>query len=68
MALCGVCGAVRSLVVTPVRDAAREQAVARELIMVEQQLRTRGLPASARAQFTERLKLLRAEKGRFDGR
>lgn len=68
MAVCGVCGTLRSLVKKPVRDTVREQAVHRELIMVEQQLRTRGLPASARAQFMERLKLLRAEKGRFDGR
>jgi len=68
MAVCSACGAVRSLVVKPVRDLAREQTVNRELIMVEQQLRTRGLPRTVRAELIERLRLLRAEKGTFDGR
>jgi hypothetical protein len=68
MAVCGVCGALRSLVVKPVRDTAREQTVLREFIMVEQQLRTRGLPKTVRDELGERLKLLRAEKRKFDGR
>lgn len=68
MAVCGACGALRSLVVKPVRDLVREQTVLRELIMIEQQLRTRGVPPAVRAELGQRLKLLRAEKGRFDGR
>ena len=68
MALCGACGAMRSLVVKPVRDLAHEQTVHRELIVVEQQLRTRGVPPTVRAELIKRLRLLRAEKGRFDGR
>jgi predicted nucleic acid-binding Zn-ribbon protein len=68
MAVCGVCGAMRSLLVKPVRDAAREQTVLRELIVVEQQLRTRGLPPTVRADLVKRLRSLRAEKRQFDGR
>jgi hypothetical protein len=68
MAVCGACGAIRSLVVKPVRDLAREQTVHRELIVVEQQLRTRGLPPAVRADLVKRLRSLRAEKREFDGR
>ena len=68
MAVCGACGAMRSLVVSPVRNMAREQTVCRDLIMVEQQLRTRGVPPAVRAELVKRLRLLRAEKGTFDGR
>ena len=67
-AVCGVCGAMRSLLVQPARDLAREQTVHRELIMVEQQLRTRGLPRTVRDELVKRLRLLRAEKRNFDGR
>ena len=68
MAVCSVCGAMRSLVARPVRDTVREQAVHRELIMVEHQLRTRGVPPAVRAELVKRFRLLQAEKGRFDGR
>ncbi|MGZ3299331.1 MAG: hypothetical protein ACXWPK_00270 [Isosphaeraceae bacterium] len=67
-AVCGACGAMRSLVTQPVRDTAREQTVHREIIIVEQQLRTRGLPLSVRVELGKRLRLLRAEKRKFDGR
>ena len=68
MALCGVCGETRSLVVKPAHDAAREQAVHRELIIVEQQLRTRGVPQDVRGELVKRFRLLEAEKRGFDGR
>ena len=68
MAVCGVCGTLRSLVKKLVRDLAREQTVLRELIMVEQQLRTRGLPRTVREELVKRYGSLKAEKGRFDGR
>lgn len=68
MAVCGVCGAMRSLVVKPVHDAAREQAVLRELIIVEQQLRTRGVSQDVRTELVKRFRLLEAEKREFDGR
>ena len=68
VAVCGVCGAMRSLVVKPVRDTAREQAVIRELAIVEQQLNARGLSPTVRAEFVQRFRLLDAEKRGFDGR
>ena len=67
-AVCGACGAMRSLLVKPVRDTAREQTVLRELITVEQQIRTRGIPLAMRADLLKRFRLLRAEKDKSDGR
>ena len=64
-AVCGSCGAMRSLLVKPVRDLAREQTVLRELIAVEQQLRTRGVPPAMRVELGQRLKRLREEKKQF---
>jgi hypothetical protein len=68
MGLCNVCNEMRPLQVQPVHDLAREQAVVRELITIEQQLHTRGLATTTRAQLTERHKLLQAEKRRLNGR
>ncbi len=61
MALCQTCGRTRSLVVKPARDPAREEAIRRELILVQQVLRTRGLPRLEAAKFQSRLKELEAQ-------
>lgn len=61
MALCQACGRTRSLVVKPVRDPAKEEAIRREIIIVRQILWTRGIPRSEHAMFQERLKELEAQ-------
>jgi hypothetical protein len=61
MALCQVCGGSRSLAVKPKGDPEREAAIQRELIMVHQILRTRGLPKAEQARTKERLEQLEQE-------
>ncbi len=61
MALCQGCGRTHSLVVKAARDPAKEEAIRRELITVQQVLRTRGLPRAQFMKFQERLKELEAE-------
>ncbi len=61
MALCQVCGNSRSLAVKPKGDPVRETAIQRELIMLSQQLRTRGLPKMEQARVKERIEQLEQE-------
>ena len=60
-ALCQACNRTRSLVVKPDHDPAREEAIRRELILVRQVLRTRGLPRLEAAKFQSRLTELEAQ-------
>lgn len=60
VALCQACGRTRSLVIKPTRDPAREETIRRELILVRQVLRTRGLPRLEYAKFKARLEELEA--------
>ena len=60
MVLCQRCNRMRSLVEKPTRDPAREESIRRELIMVRQVLRTRGLPRLEAAKFQSRLEELEA--------
>ncbi len=58
LALCRSCGAIRSLVPKPAIDHAKQDEIRREIIVVRNALRARGLPQSERERFLERLKEL----------
>ena len=60
-ALCQACNRTHSLVAQPDRDLAKEEAIRRELILVQKVLLTRGLPRLEAAKFQARLKELEAQ-------
>jgi len=61
MALCRSCGQTRSLIVPPKMDTAKQDAIRREIIVVRNALRARGLPRTEQATFQARLKELEAQ-------
>ncbi len=61
LALCRSCGAIRSLVPKPAVDPKKQDAIRREIIVVRNALRARGLPRTDRAMFESRLKELEAQ-------
>ncbi len=61
LALCRSCGAIRSLVPKPAVDPVKQDATRREIIVVRNALRARGLPRSEQERFRERLKELESQ-------
>ncbi len=61
MALCRSCGQTRSLIVKPAIDTAKQDGIRREIIVVRNALRARGLPRTEQAMFQARLKELEAQ-------
>ena len=60
MAICRSCGTTRSLMAKSLVDNAKQDAIRREIIVVRNALRARGLPRSEQERFRERLKELEA--------
>lgn len=61
LALCRSCGTIRSLVPKPAVDPAKQDAIRREIIVVRNALRARGLPRIEHERFRERLKELESQ-------